>query len=233
MIEILLANPLLLLFLVGAIGYPLGSIKIGGSSLGVAAVLFVGLAFGALHPDMKLPELVYQLGLVVFVYTVGLSSGRQFFASFRRRGLRDNLFILVMLIFATVLVGAVGTALRLSPGVTTGMFTGSFTNTAALAAALATTVVVKLNGGLGTSMGMTGPKSTLLVRDGLSFLDVTARQILALRRRRPARIAARRTAEKSPERAGQCRQSARRLPGPLAAANRPGPRRGAVRRDAS
>lgn len=54
---------------------------------------------------------------------------------------------------------------------------------AALAAALATTVVVKLNGGLGTSMGMTGPKSTLLVRDGLSFLDVTARQILALRRR--------------------------------------------------
>ncbi|WP_343425318.1 hypothetical protein [Candidatus Amarolinea dominans] len=41
-----------------------------------------------------------------------------------------------MLIFATVLVGAVGTALRLSPGVTTGMFTGSFTNTAALAAAL-------------------------------------------------------------------------------------------------
>ena len=136
MIEILLANPLLLLFLVGAIGYPLGSIKIGGSSLGVAAVLFVGLAFGALHPDMKLPELVYQLGLVVFVYTVGLSSGRQFFASFRRRGLRDNLFILVMLIFATVLVGAVGTALRLSPGVTAGMFTGGFTNTAALAAAL-------------------------------------------------------------------------------------------------
>lgn len=54
---------------------------------------------------------------------------------------------------------------------------------AAQASALATTVVVKLNGGLGTSMGMTGPKSTLPVRDGLSFLDVTARQILALRRR--------------------------------------------------
>ncbi|WP_343425317.1 hypothetical protein [Candidatus Amarolinea dominans] len=86
MIEILLANPLLLLFLVGAIGYPLGSIKIGGSSPGVAAVLFVGLAFRRCIP-MKLPELVYQLGLVVFVYTVGLSSGRQFFASFRRRGL--------------------------------------------------------------------------------------------------------------------------------------------------
>lgn len=43
------------------------------------------------------------------------------------------------------------------------------------------TVVVKLNGGLGTSMGMTRAKSLLEVRDGLSFLDVIARQVLALR----------------------------------------------------
>jgi len=45
------------------------------------------------------------------------------------------------------------------------------------------TVVVKLNGGLGTSMGMTRAKSLLEVRDGLSFLDVIARQVLALRER--------------------------------------------------
>jgi UTP--glucose-1-phosphate uridylyltransferase len=44
--------------------------------------------------------------------------------------------------------------------------------------ALAQTVVIKLNGGLGTSMGMTGPKSLLEVKDGLTFLDVTVRQIL-------------------------------------------------------
>jgi UTP--glucose-1-phosphate uridylyltransferase len=50
------------------------------------------------------------------------------------------------------------------------------------------TVVVKLNGGLGTSMGMTGPKSLLEVKDGLSFLDVTARQVLELRRRSGARL---------------------------------------------
>lgn len=47
--------------------------------------------------------------------------------------------------------------------------------------ALAATVVIKLNGGLGTSMGMTGPKSALPVRDDLTFLDITARQVLALR----------------------------------------------------
>jgi UTP--glucose-1-phosphate uridylyltransferase len=45
------------------------------------------------------------------------------------------------------------------------------------------TVVVKLNGGLGTSMGMTRAKSLLAVRDRLSFLDVIAGQILALRER--------------------------------------------------
>jgi len=54
---------------------------------------------------------------------------------------------------------------------------------AAVAQALAQTVVIKLNGGLGTSMGISGPKSALPVRDGLSFLDIIARQVLALRRR--------------------------------------------------
>jgi UTP--glucose-1-phosphate uridylyltransferase len=54
---------------------------------------------------------------------------------------------------------------------------------AAVAEALARTAVIKLNGGLGTSMGIRGPKSALVVRDGLTFLDVIARQVLALRER--------------------------------------------------
>ncbi len=49
-------------------------------------------------------------------------------------------------------------------------------------AALATTAVIKLNGGLGTSMGMERAKSLLCVRRGLSFLDIIARQVLHLRK---------------------------------------------------
>jgi UTP--glucose-1-phosphate uridylyltransferase len=49
-------------------------------------------------------------------------------------------------------------------------------------------VVVKLNGGLGTSMGLSGPKSLLEVRPGVSFLDVLATQVLALRERHGARL---------------------------------------------
>ncbi len=53
----------------------------------------------------------------------------------------------------------------------------------AVRAALDTTVVLKLNGGLGTSMGVQGPKSALEVREGRSFLDVIVEQVLALRAR--------------------------------------------------
>ena len=49
-------------------------------------------------------------------------------------------------------------------------------------------VVLKLNGGLGTSMGMTEAKSLLEVKDGLTFLDIIARQVLHLRERHGAQI---------------------------------------------
>ena len=54
--------------------------------------------------------------------------------------------------------------------------------------AIGTTVVVKLNGGLGTSMGMDRAKSLLEAHEGLSFLDIIARQVLALRKEYGARL---------------------------------------------
>src|SRR3954468_21277035 len=54
--------------------------------------------------------------------------------------------------------------------------------------ALDRAVVIKLNGGLGTSMGMTGPKSLVEVKDGLTFLDIIVRQVLGLREGTVARL---------------------------------------------
>ena len=48
--------------------------------------------------------------------------------------------------------------------------------------------MLRLNGGLGTSMGLTGAKSLLEAKDGLSFLDIIARQVLALREEHDARL---------------------------------------------
>ena len=46
--------------------------------------------------------------------------------------------------------------------------------------AIRRTVIIKLNGGLGTSMGLTGPKSLLVVKDGMTFLDIIARQAVEI-----------------------------------------------------
>lgn len=136
MLQIFIDNPLLLLFAVAAIGYAIGRITIGGNSLGVAAVLFTGLAIGSLSPDLKLPELVYQFGLVLFVYTVGLSSGPNFLAALRRKGIRDNLFVAGLITCAAIMTALAQQLLGLKPSLAAGMFAGSLTNTPALAAVL-------------------------------------------------------------------------------------------------
>lgn len=137
-VTLLQENKLLLLFLVAAIGYLTGRVRIAGVSLGVAAVLFVGLAFGALGPEMALPELVYQFGLVLFVYTVGLSSGPAFFAALRRRGLRDNALIVASIAIAALASALFARCTGRSAVLAAGLFAGSVTNTPALASALET-----------------------------------------------------------------------------------------------
>jgi UTP--glucose-1-phosphate uridylyltransferase len=64
----------------------------------------------------------------------------------------------------------------------------SFDDLPAADAPLDEVVVIKLNGGLGTGMGMTKAKSLLEVKDGLTFLDVIVKQVLALRESSGARI---------------------------------------------
>jgi putative transport protein len=138
LVHLLAQNPLLLLFLVAAVGYPLGRVKIRGSQLGVAAVLFVGLGAGALSPTLALPEIVYMLGLAIFVYTVGLASGPAFVASLRRDGLRHNALALGVLALGLLLTLAVQRLLGLDGPLAAGLYSGAFTNTPALAGAIET-----------------------------------------------------------------------------------------------
>jgi len=138
MIPFLVENPLLLLFLVAGLGYPLGRVQVRGVSLGVAAVLFSGLAFGALDPRLKLPEIVYVLGLALFVYAVGLSSGPAFVASLRRDGARSNLLALGAVTAAALLAALAKHLLGLRATLAAGLYAGSLTNTPALAGALET-----------------------------------------------------------------------------------------------
>jgi putative transport protein len=138
-IDFLIENSILLLFAVSAVGYAIGRIKIKGASLGVSAVLFVGLAVGALDPELKLPTVVFELGLVLFVYTVGLASGPGFVASMTREGLRNNLGAVAVLTVAALIAAAAHMMLSLEAPITAGLYAGALTNTPALAGVIETT----------------------------------------------------------------------------------------------
>ncbi len=136
MSEVLGNNPLLLLFIVAAVGYLIGSVSIRGNSLGVSAVLFVGLFFGALDPDYNVPQIIFQLGIVLFVYSIGLNSGPAFFNSFKQNGWRDISFVFVMLALSAAIAIGIYFLLGYSVSTITGIYAGSTTNTPALAGVL-------------------------------------------------------------------------------------------------
>lgn len=136
MIQTLIDQPLLLLFLIAAIGYPLGRLNVRGFSLGIAAVLFTGLAFGALDENLKTPPLLYEFGLVLFVYTIGIASGPAFFSAMRRGGPRDNATVVASILLAGGVVAGAARLLGLHGTQAAGLFSGALTNTPALAGAL-------------------------------------------------------------------------------------------------
>jgi len=137
-IDLLADNQLLLLFSVIGIGYLLGSIKIAGFSLGITAVLFVGMAFGALDPRLALPDYIYILGLVLFVYAIGLHAGPSFFESFNKHGLRSNLLALTVITASAVIAVLISYISDFSAPIISGIYCGALTNAPALAASIET-----------------------------------------------------------------------------------------------
>lgn len=132
--HILADSPILTLFLVIGVGYLLGQISFFGFRLGVAGVLFSGLAVGALSSNIALPEVIPNLGLIMFVYTVGIETGPAFWRSFRQQGYRHTVVCVIVLVFAFAATFGMGAALHLSKSRTAGLYTGALTNTPALAA---------------------------------------------------------------------------------------------------
>lgn len=133
-VSLLVENQLLALVAIMSIGLLLGRIKIFGFRLGVAAVLFVGLAFSTIEPDITVPPLIYVVGLALFVYTIGLDSGSEFFKSLRSTGLRNNGLALGAIVATTALAWLLIKLFDFAPATGAGMLTGALTNTPAMAA---------------------------------------------------------------------------------------------------
>ncbi len=133
-VQLLVENQLLALITIMAIGLLIGRIKIFGFQLGVAAVLFVGLAFATLEPGITLPPIVYTFGLSLFVYTIGLEAAPGFFHSMRTTGLRLNIFGLITIFVMTFVAFGLIKYFDISGESGAGLLTGAFTNTPAMAA---------------------------------------------------------------------------------------------------
>ena len=133
-IELLTEHTVLLYFLYIAVGAVLGQIRIRGVLIGPAAVLFAALAISAFDADLALPEIVGQIGLVLFAYCVGVNSGPTFFDTLRTGGRAIALVAITLLLAAGVAIG-VGKLLGLESPLIAGAYTGALTNTPALAAA--------------------------------------------------------------------------------------------------
>lgn len=133
-VQLLVENQLLALVTIMAIGLLVGRIKIFGFQLGVAAVLFVGLAFATIEPNITLPPIVYILGLSLFVYTIGLEAAPGFFASMRTTGMRLNIFGFVTILVMTLVAFGLIKFFNIDSSSGAGLLTGAFTNTPAMAA---------------------------------------------------------------------------------------------------
>src|SRR5687767_3020466 len=129
-------SPILALFVVIGAGYALGQISVGGFSLGVGAVLFAGLGLGAIAPKAAPPGLVSSIGLIMFLYGIGIQYGRQFFQGLRGVGLKWNLLASIGVLVSLGVTLALGKAAGLSIDHSVGLFAGSLTSTPTLQAAI-------------------------------------------------------------------------------------------------
>ena len=87
------ASTLFYLAIVAILGILFGKIRIANIKLGIAGVLFSGLLAGHLGVsiDHDILHFVKEFGLILFVYSIGISIGPLFFSSFRQQGIKLNL----------------------------------------------------------------------------------------------------------------------------------------------
>lgn len=180
MIQALLSNPYLILFIILAAGLWLGQRTVRGFSLGPAGVLFVALVFG--HFGLKVPKEATELGLLLFVYAIGLTAGPSFFRAFRRK-----MFHFVSIALAVTVAGALATGLtayllKLPYPLAVGLYTGALTNTPALAAAIdavertapGNSAAVSVGYGIAYPLGMLGVILLIQLLPRLTRTDLKA-----------------------------------------------------------
>ena len=130
----LLSNSYFALFLIIALGFIIGRIKIKGLSLDASAIIFVALIFG--HYGIVVPSDFQYLGLVLFIFTIGIQAGPGFFDSFKQDGRRLSFLTTILVISAAAITLLSILLFGVDKNIAIGLLTGSLTSTPGLAAAI-------------------------------------------------------------------------------------------------
>ncbi len=122
------------LFLIITLGILLGNVKFKGFSLDLSAVVFVALIMG--HYGIMVPEAFQTIGLVFFIFTIGIQAGPGFFDAFKKTG-RQFLSVCLLLVGTAALLSfTTSRVFGLDPLLGVGIFNGALTSTSGLAAAI-------------------------------------------------------------------------------------------------
>ncbi len=131
---VLISEEYVVLFLIISLGLILGNIKLKNFSLDVSGVILVALLLG--HFGFHVPPAFQTVGLLFFIYTIGMQAGPGFFDGFRRHG-RQLVGVCLLLIVAAVgVTTACSLWLGINPKLGVGIFNGALTSTPGLAAAI-------------------------------------------------------------------------------------------------
>lgn len=152
----LLTNTNFVFFLIIALGLIAGNISFKGISLDTSAIIFVALIFG--HFGVKLPPILQQIGLVFFIYSVGIQAGPGFFDSFKKQGVHLLLLSVIVVVSGALVTFAASYIFNINTNLAVGLYTGALTSTPGLAAAIESThsPVASIGYGIAYPFGVLG-----------------------------------------------------------------------------
>ncbi|MDB4583808.1 transporter [Draconibacterium sp.] len=170
----LLSNSYFALFIIVALGFILGRIKIFGLSLDVSAIIFVALVFG--HYGIIIPKDFQYLGLVLFIFTIGIQAGPGFFESFKKDGRQLATFATLLIAVGGIITVLIITLFKIDKNIVVGLFTGALTSTPGLAAAIDYTgsPLASIGYGVGYPFGVIGV--ILFIRFLPKIINVSLRE---------------------------------------------------------
>ena len=120
-----------LLFLLLTLGIILGKFKFKGISLDITAIFFVALFFG--HFGLQIPAIIQQIGLLFFMFSIGIQAGPGFFESFKKQGKKLLLISLVLCFSGGIITILVSKIFDIDIQLAVGLFSGSLTSASSLA----------------------------------------------------------------------------------------------------